>query len=312
MKRILDFLFSMQLAGVILLILATSLAAATFIENDYGTLAAQQLVFRATWFEVLMIIFCINLLGAIFQKRLLQRKKYGAFLFHAAMVVILIGAGITRFISYEGTMMIREGKTSSVIYSENPYIQVRFTEDGKEHNVYKKKVFSPFSNNSFNKDFQYNSSSFRLEVEEFVPNAARTVTETAGGKPYISMVLSDGGDRQNILLGPGEVTHTGNISLYFSEAEMQPQAINFFLEDGELKLYSNYKALRMSMASQQRDTLTAGTAHSFLPMHLYSFGDVSVVLQEFYPSAEVRLVSRGSAGNTDGQNAIVVSLTHRG
>ena len=41
MKKILDALFSMQLTVVLLLMFALSSAIATFIENDYGTIAAK-------------------------------------------------------------------------------------------------------------------------------------------------------------------------------------------------------------------------------------------------------------------------------
>jgi hypothetical protein len=41
MKKFFDFIFSMQFAGTLLLVFAAAIGTATFIENDYGTLAAQ-------------------------------------------------------------------------------------------------------------------------------------------------------------------------------------------------------------------------------------------------------------------------------
>ena len=311
MKKVLDFLFSMQLAGVLLLVLAFSMAAATFIENDFGTLAAQQLVYRATWFELLMFVFSVNLLGAIFQKRLLQRKKYGAFLFHAAIVVILVGAGITRFIGYEGTMFIREGNKSNLIYSENPYIQIRFEEEGKEHFLYEKKVFSAFSNNDFSKTFDYNEESLKLEVLEFIPNPARTVTEVEDGDPIISMVVSAGKGRSNQLLEKGEQINAGPVDLYFSPGEPDTSVVSFFVDNGRLMFYSPVPVSRMSMTGQITDSLKAGEAHPFLPMHLYRLGELSLVLQKFYPDAVVQMVS-GGAAQTTGQNALLVNLSRDG
>jgi cytochrome c biogenesis protein ResB len=40
-----------------------------------------------------------------------QREKIAMFTFHLSFIVIIIGAGITRFISFEGLMLIREGQT---------------------------------------------------------------------------------------------------------------------------------------------------------------------------------------------------------
>ena len=45
-------------------------------------------------------------------------------LFHLAFVLILVGAAITRFISYEGNMHIRENTTSNIMLSSDAYIDV--------------------------------------------------------------------------------------------------------------------------------------------------------------------------------------------
>ncbi len=313
MKKIFDYLFSMQLAGALLLVLAASMATATFLENDYGTLGAQELVYRATWFEVLMAVFCINLLGAIFQKKMLKRKKYGAFLFHASMVVILIGAGITRFISYEGTMFIREGASSNVIYSENPYLQLKVRDQGDFYEFADKKVFSPFSNNNFSESYSFGNKELDLEVKAFIPNALRTVNESESGKPVISMVVSnDIGGRHNRLLKLGEQISSGSYQVSFSRNKTDQSDLVFYLEDNMLMLHSAYPVITLSMADQSRDTLQAGQAFQFQPMKLYTIGKLNLVLQNFYPRAEIKLVSGGSMDNDNGQNALIIKLSQGG
>lgn len=61
MKKIFDALFSMHLTVVLLLMFALSAAVATFIENDYGTIAARVAVYEATWFEILLALLVVNL-----------------------------------------------------------------------------------------------------------------------------------------------------------------------------------------------------------------------------------------------------------
>ena len=46
--------------GILLLAFAYAIGYATFIENDYGAVAAKMLVYNAKWFEIMMVFFVIN------------------------------------------------------------------------------------------------------------------------------------------------------------------------------------------------------------------------------------------------------------
>ena len=61
MKKIFDTIFSTSFAGLYMLIFAFAIGAATFIENDYGTDTAQQVIFQSRWFELLLLLFAISL-----------------------------------------------------------------------------------------------------------------------------------------------------------------------------------------------------------------------------------------------------------
>ena len=67
MRKFFDFLFSMQFAGTLLLIFAAAIGTATFIENDFGTLAAKSAVYSARWFEGLLFLTSISLIGSVFK-----------------------------------------------------------------------------------------------------------------------------------------------------------------------------------------------------------------------------------------------------
>ena len=124
MKKFISIIFSMKLAGMLLLLFAVVIGVATFIENDLGTSAAKDLVYSAVWFEILLLITAISLIGSVFQYRLFQRKKYSVLFFHLGFAVILAGAFITRHMGYEGIMKIREGETTNKIITLSPYLQV--------------------------------------------------------------------------------------------------------------------------------------------------------------------------------------------
>jgi hypothetical protein len=104
-------LTSTRFAGVYLLLFALTIGAATFIENDFGTSAAQELIFKSRWFELLLLLFSTTILANMWRYRLLQQKKWAQLSFHLAIIIILFGAAVTRYTGTEGMMHIREGKT---------------------------------------------------------------------------------------------------------------------------------------------------------------------------------------------------------
>ena len=76
--------------------------------------------------------------------KLYRKEKFPVLLFHISFIVILIGAGITRFTAYEGIMRIREGATSNVIISDRNFVQLHLSKEGhKTVNIQKEKYFSP-------------------------------------------------------------------------------------------------------------------------------------------------------------------------
>src|SRR5210317_766442 len=99
MNKLISLIYSTRMMAVLFLVFAASMGIATFIENDYGTETAQALVYSAWWFEAIMVLFAINFFGNIFRFRLFRKKKLVVLLFHLSFFLILLGAGVTRYIS---------------------------------------------------------------------------------------------------------------------------------------------------------------------------------------------------------------------
>ena len=124
MKQLLDALSSMKTMTILMLIFAFSTGYATFIENDYGTMTAKADIYNARWFEALMLILAINLTLNIFKYKMYTMKKMPLFIFHTAFIIILIGAAITRYVGFEGSMHIREGSSANTMISMDTYFIV--------------------------------------------------------------------------------------------------------------------------------------------------------------------------------------------
>ena len=99
----------------LLFILALGAAIATFVENDFGTFAARASVYNALWYEIILSLSALNILFVLHKTKLYRHLP--RFIFHLSFVIILIGAGLTRYLGVEGVMKIREGSVSAVIFS---------------------------------------------------------------------------------------------------------------------------------------------------------------------------------------------------
>ena len=90
--KLTSVLFSLKTTLILLAILAIGAGYATFIENDFGTSSARVLVYNNLWYEAVLVLTTINLIGVIFKYKMWKHKA--RFIFHSSFVVILIGAGI--------------------------------------------------------------------------------------------------------------------------------------------------------------------------------------------------------------------------
>lgn len=109
---------------VLLLILAIGAAIGTFIENDYGSLQAKELVYNSMWYQFTLLLASINLIAVMYKTKMYKIKT--RMLFHISFVIILIGASITHFFGIDGVMHIREGEKSNIVVVQDKNIEVPF------------------------------------------------------------------------------------------------------------------------------------------------------------------------------------------
>ena len=147
MKSILDIIFSPKMALTLLLVFAAAMGTATFVENDFGTQTARTVIYNALWFEWVMILLGLNFIANIFRYRLYAKRKWPVLMFHIAFLIILLGAGITRYTSFEGVMRIREGASSNTMISDKNYIQLIAKKDNDSLNLKEEMYFSPIQEN---------------------------------------------------------------------------------------------------------------------------------------------------------------------
>ena len=171
LKSIKNILFSTKLTAVLLLVFAIAIGWATFIENDYGTPASKALVFNTRWFELVMVLLIINLLGNIVKYKLFRWAKATTLMFHLSFIIVIIGAGITRYISFEGSMHIREGAVSNTIVTANTYLQFK-VDDKVDQMTHDRVLFlNRKYNAAFSNDFNFKGNNIEIAFKDFIENS---------------------------------------------------------------------------------------------------------------------------------------------
>ena len=149
MKRLWSFITSMSFMAFLFLLVAFAMAIATFVESSYGTPTAQALIYKTRWFEAIWILLGINLVNNLIKYRFFTAKRITLGLFHISFLVIILGAAITRYISYEGVMHIRENESTNIILSSDNYLTVTIKKGNETRVVQQKTFFSAITPNEF-------------------------------------------------------------------------------------------------------------------------------------------------------------------
>lgn len=297
---------------------AAAMAAGTFIEDEYNTDVARKVIYNAWWFEVIMVFFVINFFGNIKRYQLYKKEKWATLLLHLSFIFILLGAFITRYISYEGMMPIREGETENVFYSDKTYLTAFV--DGEYQGEMKRKTFSkdvlltPINtflvNNNFSISNEFNGIPFEIEYKDFVMNSTESFEPNENGQYYIKLVESGEGTRHDHYLREGEVQNIHNVLFAFNK--FTQGAINITKVEDSYTIQAPFDGDFMRMADQFKGTVSRDTVQPLMLRSLYNLGGSQFVLPE--PAIKGNLVSKSNGDYKDksSDDAVTVIIKSQG
>jgi cytochrome c-type biogenesis protein CcsB len=171
--KYIKFLFSPVFMGVLFVVFAVAMAAATFIENDFGSSAAYSMVYNTRWFELILLLLAVNLVGRLIILKLYKRDKLVVALFHLSFIIMIVGAGITRYFGWEGSIHIREGEVQNTCYSTEKYIEYSVRDASGKITATKTEKYSMtnVSADNYKKSIDINGKTYDLELSKIIPNA---------------------------------------------------------------------------------------------------------------------------------------------
>lgn len=300
--------------AVLFIVFAIALAAGTFIEDRYNTTTARILIYNTKWFEFIMLFFLINFIGNIKRYGLLSKKKWATLLLHSAFILILIGAFITRYISFEGMMPIREGETADQIYSTNTFLTVMtdgdYEGEARRRTFEQPILFSSVTNNHFKIKENFNGVPFEIEYKDYIMGAEEAVTEDPNGTLFLKLVESGDGERHEHYLKEGEVASIHNVLFSFNKPT--DGAINIIKEGNDYFMDTPFGGTFMRMADQSKGDVTAGTKAPLNFRSLYNMAGTQFVLPDMPIKGKMILKSDGDFKNKRNTDALVLTVRSQG
>lgn len=306
MKKIYSSLVSTQFTAVLMVIFSVAMAVATFVENDFGTPAARKLIFDATWFEVVMVLLAVNFVGNIKRYQLWQKAKLPILMFHISLIVIIIGAGISRLIAFEGIMHIREGKASNTIVTDKTYLQVFFK--AKTPTFEKELLLTPITRNDFSSSFEINNKDYDIDYVSYIPHAIQVYEEADNGHNVIHLVASAGRNgRTDFYIREGDITDVFGTSISYNLSGMGD--LQIYNKEGEFYINPHHEISFMKMADQSRGIAKQDTLNQFHQAALYMHDNMSFVFKEALENAALRIVPSEKEEDKNKEDVLVVNIT---
>jgi hypothetical protein len=215
---------------VLLLLFAVAIAAATFIEARVGTAGAWQIVYDALWFEGLLGLLVVNLVVSLLIHMPYRAAQTGVVITHVAFIIVILSAGVTRYLGFEGIVHIREGSSANFMYSDSDYVQLssgdaiaavpaRFSRQGEV---------------ALRRDVKLNGADYRLAVAEYWPHFQQWIVDQPGGVPAVQLILAAAHGREQRTLWLGETVHTEGVTVRFLEHAPSDDEVAFTHRFGEL------------------------------------------------------------------------------
>jgi len=300
MNKFLSFIYSTRITAVLFLVFAISMGVATFIENDHGTETAKALIYNAWWFEGIMVFFAINFFGNIFKYKLYKKEKLVVLIFHLSFLLIIVGAGITRYISYEGIMPIKEGAVSNKFLTEKNFISI-VVNDGTDEKtpVHFPVLLSSIGGNNFNHKTDFRGTDIQVKLTDYIPNASTIFEESETGSEYLKFVESGSGGRHDhyIKKGTSEVVH--GVMVGFDAPNQN--TIDFKTTAEGLKIQTVVDGSFFRMADQFEGFIAKDSLQDFSLLAVHNIAELTFVIPSPPIKGDYKTISGDKDQNSNAQ-----------
>ncbi len=306
--KYIKFMFSPAMMGILFVIFALSMAVATFLENDFGSATAYSMVYDTRWFELILILLAVNLIGMLVNYNLFRKQKLPVALFHLAFIMMIAGAGITRYFGWEGNIHIREGESQDECYSTEQRIGYKLMDNNGSvvASDSRKYTLTSVSADNYSSRININSREYQLDLSRIIPNAAEEITDVPGGEPVISLqVTKDMKTQESVILKRGERKESFGITIGFDAG---PADFNVTIDSSAFFANSESGIGVMSMMGHGGSSAEFTNRVAMKQMQVLTCKEVRIIPVRLVLSGHFRAVAVNPKERNTRQNAFIFNI----
>jgi hypothetical protein len=231
-----------------------------------------------------------------------------------AFVFILLGAFVTRYISYEGMMPIREGAAENQVFSDKTFLTVFV--DGEYKGEMKRRVFekplllSPVTNNNFSISDKFAETNFEVKYKNFIMGAKEYIKPDPKGFLYMKIVEAGDGGRHEHMLKEGEIQNIHNV--LFSLNKYTEGAININVTGNTYTIQTSFEGNFMRMADKLQGKVTKDITQPLMMRSLYTIGEMRFVFPDPAVKGVIDYESKNDFKAKNQDDALVLTIAAEG
>lgn len=310
-KQLWGFFISMEFMAFLILLFASSIGVATFIENDFGTPASKAVVYNAKWFELMLFFLFINLIANITRYKMYRVEKWPILMFHLSFMFMIAGGAVTRYISEEGILHVREGKASNAVVSDKAYFRFKVDDQKMQYSFDRPLFLNPLYNPGFAYGVDFNGVDIDVSFKEYIQNAVDTVVPDENGSDFLELVTTDGQGRKTVYLEEGKIQNMGFVTVGFDPEEKQV-GLRIFRDSNGLSFVSPHEVSYLKMSDRSQGIIAPDSIHAFEGRRLYQIQGVSIVFKGLHEKVRKDITTVKDANTAQGVDVLVVDLVVNG
>lgn len=295
---------SLKICFIASFLLATAIAVATFIENDLGTTFSWAYIYTRHWFELLIFIIIISLIYNIYRYKMYKIKKFYLLIFHLSFILMALGAFITRYYGFEGTLHIRNNTANDLLYLKDDYITVIYKNNNKLIEKRKRVFVKRVSQKKFDFSKEVFSKKLKIKYVSYNFNTKVKLVSSPNGKNIVSLIILKNNIPRDLVLkdgnldGPVGLNTKSNISLFFKNKKLYLKS-TFPIRVQNITTRKIIKHKKGSILAVQMDKL-------------YLFGSSFIKFKDYKVKGNIRLVKNSNDAGERNIPSIVTDIKYNG
>lgn len=311
MKKFLYSFFSMEVTVFLFIVFAISSAVATIVESVQGTPAAWAYIYGTDWFGAIMVLLGISLVVNMVRYNMEKISKLPSFIFHLSFLFILIGAILTRYFGFEGSLHIREGNSNNVVSSREIFVQLIGEDDGKMvSNDAKADYIADGTKNAFEIELGIDDKDAILTYKDFIAHADLKWVEADGGEPIVELLFADHQNKRNLLFKNHNSIEIADLSVTFNEIPKQKNYISIYLKDDKFYIKTNQNVSYINTVENKSGVLQSDIESEFSEFNIYTIDGINFSATTLLKSGTLKPVSVPETNQ--GNNVIMANLSYNG